>query len=269
MKRIVLAMLCIACSIGIASAEQPASFNSFEGEYSQPYIQDGIIYITTPTKIFTLNATDGFKLWTAGTGVDSYGTPFGNIISMPTIDDGICYYTTDKGWCFHRNVTTGNVLCILEATTFSIQKIVHNTPITVEGITYTVADNGTVSAFNGTETIWSQSLKNPKYTNGYDCFRVDYGETIHDKQATAKATPIPREEPRETAPTNTTTSTSSSAAINETENMEICNEAPLQVVQGDMSLTESNATMIIVAVFVVAIAMLSTTIVVKRKLCKK
>jgi outer membrane protein assembly factor BamB len=133
-KIIILAVTLLFCiSSASVTIAQPTTFNSFEGKYAEPLIVNGIIYITTSTQIFALNSTDGTKLWVAGTGSDSSGLSLGNINSIPIIENDLCYYTTDKGWYFYLNVTTGSATHFSNSTSFTVSQLkteVHLQPLT-------------------------------------------------------------------------------------------------------------------------------------------
>lgn len=205
MKRILATLAILLCAVSVLATAQAQSItiNGFEGEYSKPVIVNGIIYIATPSRLYTLNATDGFKLWSTGVDSDSI------ITSHPTIVNNFCYVTSNNNKLFVFNVLTGMAINIVpykendttvEGVTLALSNKISSTATVIDEITYTVID-GVVKATTINGVIWEQNILDEPYG-------LTLGETIYDKQASKSSTPAPTTPPA-SAPTLTPTITPS------------------------------------------------------------
>jgi len=264
MKRILATLAILLCAVSVLATAQAQSItiNGFEGEYSKPVIANGIIYIATPSRLYTLNATDGFELWS--TGVDSNSI----ITSYPTIVNNVCYVTSNDNKLFMFNVLTGMAINIVpyqendttvEGVTLDLSNKISSTATVIDEITYTVI-NGVVKATTINGVIWEQNILGEPYG-------LTVGETIYDKQASKPSTPAPTTPPA-SAPTLTPTITPSPTP-EPTADLDTYNTVS-KPVNGNITKTdtENNSTIYGVAITISIIAIVAC-LVVKRKLITK
>ncbi len=210
-KSLVLAatlLFCIA-SIGAASA-QSNMLTGYSGSYSKPVVADGIVYIVSPSRLYTLNATDGAKLWTIGTHAIPQWDNTTTFTSLPVVIGQICYVTSSTNWILPINITFGmpEKLIPFEANkvdcegnlALNLESIIENAPTTVGDITYSVTASGVVSATLSDNTqLWMQDINGAVYVIKHGSTIYDANSVIQYTQPTPKptATPAPTVAPKE------------------------------------------------------------------------
>jgi len=251
-------LLCLTSVIGIAQA-QSITLNGFEGNYSKPIVADGIVYVATPTRLYTLNATDGFKLWSTGVGANN------TILSVPVISNNVCYIASSNNRLFAINVTTGMATkitpytadtTIIDGVNIDTQTKISNTSTEIDGTTYTVLNDATVHASGNIN--WIVSIDGERYG-------MPVGSTIYEKQAQATATVQPTVTPT-ASPTPTATPTATPTPTVEAENV----EAHENAVYGNFNAAQEtqNNIITVASILVVAVIALASVLTIRKKMKK-
>lgn len=237
----------------MASAQTP-TIQGFDGSYSKPVISNGVVFISSPTRLYTLNATDGAKLWSTN------GDSGANIISNPLVINGTCYIVTANNKMSCIDIITGlpktirpfdETSIVVNGITLDLATKITNTATTINGVTYAVSNEGVVSASNGNQ-IWQQSIANTIY--GIQTPQP----SSQPNQIQSTNQPITTPEPTATiAPTATPTNIEAYGSANNPS-----------AVYGNFAFAGENTTTVLVAILTMAVIALLSIITVKRKLKK-
>jgi hypothetical protein len=108
------------------------------GPGGSPAVANGIVYVTSDSKLSAFNATTGALLWSANTG-----SPCGCFVTnFPAIANGVVYTSADDGTLSAFNAVTGALLWSTASGTVGVSPVVAN------GVVYVGGDDGGLDAFD-------------------------------------------------------------------------------------------------------------------------
>src|SRR6267154_3188571 len=145
------------------------------GILSSPVVANGILYVgpgnpgVSAVGIYAVDANTGAFLWT-------YGSPFQDVIGSPAVANGTVYFgNTDT---LNQNFFAVNAATGLAVWTYRTGNWVVSSPVTANGVVYTLSNDGNVYAFKassgtklwsyftGNQQGWPNPTSSPALANG-------------------------------------------------------------------------------------------------------